>query len=454
MATGLIHTLEAERTRLKAEGNAIRTLAEGAGDYTDEQRTRRDVLIARLGQLDADISAEASLADMLREAPAIAIADGGGAPDPVKAAQPFASLGSFLQAVKTSTLAAKRGGAVDRRLLDIQAVTGAVEQTGADGGYRVQKDHAQDLMRPLFQTGVLAAKARHIPIGPNSNGWKTNVLDETSRADSSRGAGVLAYWEPEATTATATRPKFKPMEMTLAKLLAFFYATDEELQDDVQLGAVAGDLFRAEMGFKVDDAIVRGTGAGIPLGWLNAAATVSVSKETGQTAATIVAENIEKMYARMPASSLGNAEWFINVEIWPQLFQLAHAVGTGGVPVFVPAGGLSGSPFGTLLGRPITPIEHAAALGTVGDINLVDMSQYVLIEKGGPQEATSIHVEFLTDQQVFRWVLRTNGQPYQSAPLTPYKGSATAMNEVMGGQVQFTIDTATASRGPVQAGKL
>jgi tripartite-type tricarboxylate transporter receptor subunit TctC len=42
------------------------------------------------------------------------------------------------------------------------------------------------------------------------------------------------------------------------------------------------------------------------------------------------------------------------------------------------------------------------------------------------------------------------------APLfgVPYKGSATAMNEVMGGQVQLTIDTATASRGHVQSGKL
>ncbi len=42
------------------------------------------------------------------------------------------------------------------------------------------------------------------------------------------------------------------------------------------------------------------------------------------------------------------------------------------------------------------------------------------------------------------------------APLfgVPYKGSATAMNEVMGGQVQLIIDTATASRGHVQSGKL
>ena len=36
----------------------------------------------------------------------------------------------------------------------------------------------------------------------------------------------------------------------------------------------------------------------------------------------------------------------------------------------------------------------------------------------------------------------------------PYKGSGTAMTEVMGGQVQLIVDTATALRGHVQSGKL
>ena len=42
------------------------------------------------------------------------------------------------------------------------------------------------------------------------------------------------------------------------------------------------------------------------------------------------------------------------------------------------------------------------------------------------------------------------------APLfgVPYKGSATAMTEVIGGQVQTIIDTVTATRGHVAAGKL
>jgi len=43
-----------------------------------------------------------------------------------------------------------------------------------------------------------------------------------------------------------------------------------------------------------------------------------------------------------------------------------------------------------------------------------------------------------------------------AAPLfgVPYKASATAMTETMGGQVPVIIDTATATRGHVQSGKL
>jgi hypothetical protein len=34
-------------------------------------------------------------------------------------------------------------------------------------------------------------------------------------------------------------------------------------------------------------------------------------------------------------------------------------------------------------------------------------------------------VEFLTDQTVFRFIFRGDGQPKRNAPLTPYKGAGT-----------------------------
>ena len=115
----------------------------------------------------------------------------------------------------------------------------------------------------------------------------------------------------------------------------------------------------------------------------------------------------------------------INQDIEPQLFGLELPVGTGGVPVYLPPGGLSATPFATLMGRPVVPIEFASTLGTVGDIMLVDLGQYIAIDKGGIEEASSMHVQFLTDQMAFRWIYRIDGQPGWSSALTPANGSAT-----------------------------
>jgi len=91
----------------------------------------------------------------------------------------------------------------------------------------------------------------------------------------------------------------------------------------------------------------------------------------------------------------------------------------------MPPGGMSATPYGTLFGRPMLPIEQASTVGTVGDLILADMSQYVVAEKGGMQSASSLHVRFLYDEAVFRFTLRIDGQPMWSAPLTPSQGSNT-----------------------------
>jgi HK97 family phage major capsid protein len=196
------------------------------------------------------------------------------------------------------------------------------------------------------------------------------------------------------------------------------------------VGALEGVIkegFIGEFGFLLDDAIINGTGAGQPLGILNAGCLVSVAKESGQTAATVVAENVIKMYSRLFASSRANAVWLINQAVEPQLFQMSLAVGTAGVPVYMPAGGLSAQPYGTLFGRPVLPVEQCAALGTVGDILFADLTGgYVLAEKNGVQAASSIHVRFNYDEQVFRFVLRVDGQPVRATALTPYKGGSGA----------------------------
>ncbi len=100
-----------------------------------------------------------------------------------------------------------------------------------------------------------------------------------------------------------------------------------------------------------------------------------------------------------------------NQAVEPQLYTMSLAVGTGGAPVYLPGGGASAAPFATLFGRPVIPIEQCQALGHLGDIIFMDPTAYVLCDKGAVKSDVSIHVRFLYDESVFRFVYRVDGQP-------------------------------------------
>lgn len=340
----------------------------------------------------------------------------------IKDKETFGSLGEQMAAVM---IAGQPGGRVDPRLFNA-AASGLNETVGSDGGFLVQQDFTNNLLQETFQTGVLVSRVRRMPVSGNANGIKINGVDETSRA-STRYGGIVGYWEGEADEKTKSKPKFRKIELNLQKLIGLCYATDELLQDAAALETFIRQAFVGEFGFLLDDAIINGTGTGQPMGILNSGCLVTVSKETGQKAATVVAENIVKMYSRRFASMTNNYVWLYNQNIEPQLFTMSLAVGTGGIPVYMPPGGLNNAPYGMLMGRPAIAIEQAASLGTVGDIIFADLSDgYVLAEKGGIQSDMSIHVRFLYDESVFRFVLRVDGQPVRASALTPYKGGATA----------------------------
>ena len=328
----------------------------------------------------------------------------------------FASFGEQLMAAYR---AATPGGKVDERLTT-RAASGLNESTPSDGGFLVQQDFVTELLKRTYETGILASKVKKIPISTNANGMKINAIDEDSRANGSRWGGVQTYWEGEADEITASKPKFRQMELSLKKLTGLCYATDELLQDAAALEAVIRQAFAEEFGFKIDDAILSGSGEGEPLGILNSGAIVTVAKEASQTD-TITVENLIKMWNRLWSRSRANAVWYINQELEPYLYTLK----IGDKPVYIPAGGLSEKPYGTLFGRPVVPIEQCSAAGEVGDIILADIGQYLLIDKGGIKSASSIHVRFLYDENVFRFIYRVDGKPIWTKPLTPYKGSAT-----------------------------
>lgn len=411
---------------------------------TDEEQTKYDETRTALDGLDKLIAEEERLAELeaKRAKPATDPVGPDGGTEKREGAEGdleirvgsdrwlkrgFTSLGEQLQAIHAASDTATPADMHDKRLRHIaaehRAISGLSETVPTDGGFLLQKDFITAIRDRMHDQGQIMSRVRKTPIAANSTGLKFNVINETSRADGSRAGGVRGYWRDEGAAFTASQTSLRMVELTLSELTALLYATGELIADAPALTARANRDFGDELLFKTEDAMWEGDGSGKPIGMLAHAGTINVAKESGQSANTIVKENIDKMYNRMRNRT--NAVWMINQDIEPQLWGMSLAVGTGGGPVYLPAGGLSVAPFATLLGLSVIPVEFASTLGTSGDIALCDWDAYEFIDKGTPQFDSSIHVRFLFNEQTFRAIYRVDGQPLHNAALSPFKGTTT-----------------------------
>ncbi len=323
----------------------------------------------------------------------------------------YTNLGEFI--ADTIQSDARMKGSLTRKLTANVAMTRALgmsETSPTDGGFLVQPDQSARLIEPMFDgpsaDAILSRLSRTSVTG---NGLKFNAIDETSRATTNWG-GIVMYWLGEGAVKTPSHPKLREVELKLKKIAGVCYLTDELMQDAPALSSRIERGFQVALKSALIRAIVRGTGAGQPLGLITSPARIAVAAEVGQDPDTIVTENIVKMYTALDPNAVSPV-WLYNRSAFPQLFPLSITLGAAGTLVNLPAGGIAVSPNQTLLGLPLIPCPWCSALGDEGDIILVDLSQYEFIDKGGPQVAYSIHVKFLYDETAMRIVYRCDGQP-------------------------------------------
>lgn len=301
-----------------------------------------------------------------------------------------------------------------------KAVQGMSEGIGADGGFAVIPEFSQNILTRVYESSIFE-KTDNYTVAGNTMTFPRNA--ETSRKDGQRAGGLLGYWVDEGVPITASKPTIATISLKLKKVAVVVYLTDELIQDAGQsLEAYVTRKASEEFKFQCDNSIVAGQGTARPQGILYSNATLQAATVAGQASKTLVPQNITEMWRHLYLGSRNKAEWWINQNVESQLYTMALGVGTGGVVVYMPPGGLSGAPYATLMGRPVNVIEYAMPLGTPGDIMLVDPSHYITISKGGIVQAQSIHVEFLTDQLALRFTMRVDGETWENSPVVPYQG--------------------------------
>lgn len=433
-------TLKEMRARLKAAQSEMDSLKKKAedGSATKEDVAALKALIAEVKDLREGIAdSEATLralADTVGNSqdsedpsvdPETRSARNTVPAAPKKEPEKFKGFGEQLQAIAHAGM--NKGMPTDRRLVYEKVASGANEGVPSEGGFLVQQDFSTALMGLAHEMGDILNRVRHIPISANSNSIKLPRIDETSRAAGSRWGGVRAYWANEADTVDPSKIKLDTVDLSLKKLMGIGYMTEELLADAAALEAYMTQAFAEEITFMTEDAVINGDGANKPLGILNSGALITIDPESGQAADTIVGQNVLNMFARIPPRSMRTAVWLTNQDCLPQLWAM-KIPGTE-ILMYQPPGlnsNIQGNaPYGTLMGRPIIPIEYSATLGDAGDLMLFDLGRYIMIDKGGVKTATSMHVRFLYEEQTFRITFRTDGQPEPKKPLTPANSAKT-----------------------------
>jgi HK97 family phage major capsid protein len=295
------------------------------------------------------------------------------------------------------------------------------EKVPSEGGFLVPETLRAELLKVALETAIVRSRARVIPM--ESLRVPFPAVDDTSHASSVFG-GIVAYWTEEGADLTATNPKFGRIVLEAKKLTAYTEVPNELVADSVSsFQAYLDDLFPEALAFYEDVGFFQGSGAGEPQGFLNAAAAVSVTKETGQAADTIVWENIVKMYSRMLPGSLGRAVWLANNDTFPELATMALSVGTGGSAIWL-NNGVTGPPM-TILGRPVIFTEKAETIGDAGDINFVDFGYYLIGDRQVMTASSSPHYKFQADKTAYRIIERVDGRPWLQSAVTPQKSTTT-----------------------------
>jgi HK97 family phage major capsid protein len=293
----------------------------------------------------------------------------------------------------------------------------------SDGGFLIPEYLRSELLRVSLEMSVVRSRARVVPMETLTVPYP--MIDSTSNASSVYG-GIMGYWTEEGGTLTDSAPTFGRIELSAKKLTLYSEVPNELYKDSlISLEQFMNESYPEALAWFEDVAFIEGNGVGQPLGFLNAPAAVSVPKESGQTAGTILWENIVKAYSRMLPSSIGRAVWVAHIDTFPQLATMALSVGTGGSAVWIGNGDGAGAPPVTILGRPVVWTEKVSSVGTAGDINFVDFGYYLIGDRQAMQSETSTHFKFGNDKTAMRVIERVDGQPWIKSAITPRKGSNT-----------------------------
>jgi len=326
----------------------------------------------------------------------------------------FSGLGEFCLAIAA--------GNTDPRLIVNASMT---EGTGVSAGFLVPPQFIAGILDGALDQEAIRPNATVIPMA--SYDMDTAAFDYQDGTSGKRG-GLQLLWGGESAALTEQVGKTRKVSFTSKKATILCRVSSELTEDapafDRQLStamtqAVAGGL---------DGAFVSGTGAGQPLGILNAPCLITVVKESGQATLTLFLQNLANMLAKLTPSAYKRSTWLVHPTVLPSLLQLTVVVknvaGTENVGGGLAAAVVQGADGQlSIYGRPVIVTDACSTFTSAGDVVLADLSQYAIGMRSDVRIEIAREVYFASDEIAFRLRMRLDGLPLASAATKLRDGS-------------------------------
>lgn len=292
----------------------------------------------------------------------------------------------------------------DKRLEELRAQSMG---TGSEGGYALPEQFRPEILQVQPQDAIVRSRSTVIPAGSPPDAKLTMpALDQTS--GSNIYGGVVITHTGEGITMTETDAKLREVTMEPKEISAYIITTNKLLNNwDAASSFITTQLRKAMAGAEDYD-FMRGDGINKALGFINASCAITATRSGSNL---IAFADVYNMYSRLKMG--GNPLWIASQTTIPQLVTIvdsgSHAIWVGGGNLTT---GISTGLPPTLFGIPIVFADRLPALGTSGDINLVDLQYYLIKDGSGPFAAVSTELLFLSNRTVFKVVWNVDAKPW------------------------------------------
>jgi HK97 family phage major capsid protein len=286
---------------------------------------------------------------------------------------------------------------------------------GPSMGFLVPETFDTTIRQVTPQEAIIRPRATVIP-GGSAPDAAYNMLSLDQSGSKGVYSGVAVKWIAEGgTRQDGGDPTLRNIKLEPKEVSAYIDISDKLLQNSAASGALCQQLLRAAIIGAEEDAFYNGSGVGKPMGIVGHAC---VKKITRTTTVTIVWADIKAMFAAFMFG--GSPAWIISQSCLPAIMGLED---TSGHALWMP--NVAFGPGGQLCGFPVLISDLNPAVGTAGDIALVDL-KYYFIKDGSP---LAIFIDPYTQKvngvsRIYAF-WNVDGQPMLTTPITQRNGTTT-----------------------------